>query len=100
MPKVAELQAASIYVYADDHNPPHFNVRGPDSDANFRYYGANATSGLAGPALPSESAELLRPGDPKPNRRSTANDPNLEVDALLKVAAPTKMIFFPLKSNE
>jgi hypothetical protein len=35
MPKVAELQAASIYTYADDHNPPLFNVRGPDSDANF-----------------------------------------------------------------
>lgn len=38
MPKVAELQAASIYIYADDHNPPHFNVRGPDSDANFYIY--------------------------------------------------------------
>jgi hypothetical protein len=35
MPKVAELQAANIYIYADDHNPPHLNVRGPDSDANF-----------------------------------------------------------------
>jgi hypothetical protein len=35
MPKIAELEAANIYVYADDHNPPHFHVRGPDSDANF-----------------------------------------------------------------
>ena len=35
MPKVAELEAASLYVYADDHNPPHFHARGPDSDANF-----------------------------------------------------------------
>jgi hypothetical protein len=35
MPKVAELQPASLYICADDHNPPYFNVRGPDSDANF-----------------------------------------------------------------
>jgi hypothetical protein len=35
MPKVAELEAASLYIYADDHHPPHFHVRGPDSDANF-----------------------------------------------------------------
>ena len=35
MPKVAELEAASLYIYADDHHPPHFLVRGPDSDANF-----------------------------------------------------------------
>lgn len=27
---------AAIYVYADDHAPPHFHVRGPQSNAQVR----------------------------------------------------------------
>ena len=35
MPLIATLRSkAKIYVYADDHNPPHFNLRGPDTDLN------------------------------------------------------------------
>jgi Domain of unknown function (DUF4160) len=34
MPRIATLNTAAIYIYADDHNPPHFNLRGPDTDAN------------------------------------------------------------------
>ena len=35
MPKIVTLPcSAKIYIYADDHNPPHFNLVGPDTDAN------------------------------------------------------------------
>ena len=33
MPRIHVLDNCAIYVYADDHAPPHFHVRGPDSDA-------------------------------------------------------------------
>jgi hypothetical protein len=32
MPSIAGLAAVSIYIYADDHAPPHFHVRGPNTD--------------------------------------------------------------------
>jgi hypothetical protein len=32
MPRIVSLAAVSIYIYADDHAPPHFHVRGPDTD--------------------------------------------------------------------
>ena len=35
MPKVANLKSAGIYIYADDHNPPHFHLVGPDTEASF-----------------------------------------------------------------
>jgi hypothetical protein len=34
MPGIATLSSAKIYIYADDHNPPHFNLLGPDTNAN------------------------------------------------------------------
>jgi uncharacterized protein DUF4160 len=34
MPVIVWLTNAKICIYADDHNPPHFNLRGPDSNAN------------------------------------------------------------------
>lgn len=34
MPRIATLNSAAIYIYADDHNPPHFNLFGPDTNAN------------------------------------------------------------------
>jgi hypothetical protein len=34
MPTIARLSNAKICIYADDHNPPHFNLRGPNSNAN------------------------------------------------------------------
>jgi hypothetical protein len=32
MPRIARLTTVSIYIYADDHAPPHFHARGPDID--------------------------------------------------------------------
>lgn len=34
MPTIVRLSNAKICIYADDHNPPHFNLRGPNSNAN------------------------------------------------------------------
>jgi Domain of unknown function (DUF4160) len=34
MPTIARLSNSKICIYADDHNPPHFNLRGPNSKAN------------------------------------------------------------------
>jgi hypothetical protein len=34
MPTIVRLTNSKICVYADDHNPPHFNLRGADSNAN------------------------------------------------------------------
>jgi Domain of unknown function (DUF4160) len=34
MPTIVRLSNSKICLYADDHNPPHFNLRGPDSNAN------------------------------------------------------------------
>lgn len=30
MPKISEFKGMKIYVYFDDHDPPHFHVRGED----------------------------------------------------------------------
>ncbi len=30
MPSVKRLSNATIYIYADDHNPPHFHLEGAD----------------------------------------------------------------------
>jgi hypothetical protein len=32
MPRIVRLAAVSIYIYADDEAPPHFHVRGPETD--------------------------------------------------------------------
>ena len=32
MPKIAQLASVSIHIYADDHAPPHFHVRGADTN--------------------------------------------------------------------
>ena len=37
MPRIATLKSgAAIYIYADDHAPPHFHVRGAESNAQIR----------------------------------------------------------------
>ena len=33
MPKIVRLANVAIYMYADDHAPPHFHMLGPESDA-------------------------------------------------------------------
>lgn len=30
MPKISEFHGMKIYLYYDDHDPPHFHVRGQD----------------------------------------------------------------------
>lgn len=30
MPKISEFSGMKIYVYFDDHDPPHFHIRGQD----------------------------------------------------------------------
>ncbi|HHW38999.1 MAG TPA: DUF4160 domain-containing protein [Bacillales bacterium] len=30
MPQICEFYGMKIYLYFDDHDPPHFHVRGPD----------------------------------------------------------------------
>jgi hypothetical protein len=32
MPSIRRLANVTIYIYADDHAPPHFHVRGPSSN--------------------------------------------------------------------
>jgi hypothetical protein len=34
MPTIVRLSNSKICIYADDHNPPHVNLRGPISNAN------------------------------------------------------------------
>jgi hypothetical protein len=48
MPRMATLSNAAIFIYADDHNPPHFNLLGPDTNCNilietFEVYEGEAT---------------------------------------------------------
>lgn len=31
MPSIQRLANVTIYIYADDHAPPHFHIRGPNS---------------------------------------------------------------------
>ena len=33
MPTICRLANVTIYIYPDDHAPPHFHVRGPHSNA-------------------------------------------------------------------
>ena len=32
MPTIARLETCTIYIYAEDHNPPHFHVRSRSGD--------------------------------------------------------------------
>ncbi|WP_110749405.1 DUF4160 domain-containing protein [Phyllobacterium leguminum] len=36
MPTIVEIGNVKIQVFPDDHNPPHFHVVTPDSEAVFR----------------------------------------------------------------
>jgi hypothetical protein len=33
MPRIHRLNNGALYIYANDHAPPHFHVVGPDSNA-------------------------------------------------------------------
>ena len=34
--RMANFGSLIVYIYPEDHPPPHFHVRGPDIDASFR----------------------------------------------------------------
>jgi hypothetical protein len=47
MPRIASLKGgAAIYVYANDHAPPHFHVRGAQSNAQVRIDTLEVTAGV------------------------------------------------------
>jgi hypothetical protein len=55
MPKIADLTNAAIYMYIDDHAPPHFHVVGPDSDAQIRMSDLQVMRGKIGRRDPAEA---------------------------------------------
>lgn len=56
MASIHRLSNAKLYVYADDHPPPHFHVRGPDSNAQIRIDDLQV---MRGDIHPSDYAEAL-----------------------------------------
>jgi len=49
MPIVVRIGNARVYIYADDHNPPHFHVVGPDFKALVRISDLKVMAGGAPP---------------------------------------------------
>ena len=47
MPTIARLSNCTVYIYADDHAPPHFHLRGPDSNAMISIESAEVIAGRA-----------------------------------------------------
>ena len=46
MPRITTLMSgAAIYIYADDYTPPHFHVRGTQSNAQVRIDTLEVTAG-------------------------------------------------------
>lgn len=49
MPTLQRFGAASIRMYADDHNPPHFHIVGPDFQVLVRISDLMVVAGEASP---------------------------------------------------
>lgn len=49
MPTLQRFGAASIRMYADDHNPPHFHIVGPDFQVLVRISDLTVVAGEASP---------------------------------------------------
>jgi hypothetical protein len=47
MPTVKRFGSASIKIYADDHNPPHFHIVGPDFQVIVNIQDLTLTGGKA-----------------------------------------------------
>jgi hypothetical protein len=47
MPTLKRFGATSIRIYADDHNPPHFHIVGPDFQLLVRISDFKITAGVA-----------------------------------------------------
>ncbi|MFD1623192.1 DUF4160 domain-containing protein [Azospirillum griseum] len=56
MPILARIGNARVYIYADDHNPPHFHVVGPDFNLLVRI---NDLVTLKGSAPPDTTRKVL-----------------------------------------
>ena len=56
MPTITVLSNAKIEMFADDHSPPHFHLRGPNSNA---LIGLNTLSVLRGRASRGDLAEAF-----------------------------------------
>ena len=55
MPEIVRLNNCKICMYADDHNPPHFHVRGPGWDISVDLQTFVVTQGT-GPTTDIEEA--------------------------------------------
>jgi hypothetical protein len=61
LPRIVTLNSAAIYIYADDHNRPHFNLLGPDTDCNIRIETFEVYEGEATrQALSEANKQILR----------------------------------------
>ncbi|KAA0571794.1 DUF4160 domain-containing protein [Azospirillum sp. Sh1] len=49
MPIIVRIGNARVYIYADDHNPPHFHIVGPDFNALVRINDLVLLKGTAPP---------------------------------------------------
>ena len=49
MPIIVRIGNARVYIYADDHNPPHFHVVGPDFKALVRISDLKVIAGSVPP---------------------------------------------------
>jgi len=59
MPTLVRLRNSKICIYADDHNPPHFNLRGPNSNANINIRTLEVMKGSASRADLAEAREWV-----------------------------------------
>jgi hypothetical protein len=60
MPTIVRLSNSKICIYADDHNPPHFNLRGPNSNANINIRTLEVMKGSASRTDFAEAREWVK----------------------------------------
>jgi hypothetical protein len=60
----AKLSNCKIYIYPGDHNPPHFHIRGPDSNAQVDFVTLQIIKGKASKKDLNEAiAWVTKPGN-------------------------------------
>jgi hypothetical protein len=64
MPRIARLSSVSIYIYADDHAPPHFHVLGQDTDIQVSIATLQIMRGRCRPAAYAEAIEWAAKNQP------------------------------------
>ena len=70
MPELVRLTMCRICLYADDHAPPHFHVRGPGWDVMVEIASLQIIKGSGSPVALHEALEWAR--EPKNAARLTA----------------------------